>query len=114
MKWPSWTNAVLGVWLILAPFALRYASPRATVEDIVFGLIIGGLALWRALGPETPPMRTVSAIVALAGLWVAIAPFALGYSTLVAAVRNDVFVGLLVLILGGIRALAPVGQPVPR
>ncbi len=48
VKTMEWINAVLGLWLILAPFILGYtASPRA--NDITVGVIVIVLAVWAAL-----------------------------------------------------------------
>lgn len=112
MKRASWTNLVLGLWLIIAPFSLAYAGVTAAVyEDVILGIVIASLALWWALGSEADSMAYVSWTVALGGLWVLIAPFALGYSATTAAAYNDVIVGLAVLILAIWRAVAhPQGQ----
>jgi hypothetical protein len=107
MRWASWTNVVLGLWLILAPFAFAYTGVTAALyEDIILGLAIAAFALWRALGEETPAMAGVSWLVAAGGFWVLIAPFVLGYSAVTAAVANDVIVGAAVLLLGAWRALS--------
>jgi SPW repeat len=35
MKWAGWTNVLLGLWLIAAPFALAYAGVTTAVyEDV--------------------------------------------------------------------------------
>jgi hypothetical protein len=105
MKWASWVNFGLGVWLILAPMTFGYASVKAALyEDLVFGILIASVALWRALGAETSAMAHVSWVVAAAGFWAMLAPFELGYGTTRAPVDNDVLVGLAVLILGVWRA----------
>lgn len=107
MKWVSWTNVALGLWLIAAPFALGYSGlTRATTEDVVLGIFVATLALWRAVGSETLLMPDVSWLVAVAGAWVAIAPFIVGYQAASAAVGNDVTVGIVVLCLAMWRALA--------
>lgn len=112
MKWASWTNLVLGLWLIIAPFSLAYAAVTAAVyEDVILGIVVASLALWRALARETPEMAYVSWTVAVGGLWVLIAPFALGYNATTAAAYNDVIVGLAVLILATWRAVSrPQGE----
>jgi hypothetical protein len=46
--WLSWVNAVLGVWLIVAPFILGYAG-NARTNDIIVGVIIAALGTWSAL-----------------------------------------------------------------
>ncbi|MFQ5683319.1 MAG: SPW repeat protein [Candidatus Binatia bacterium] len=106
MKGLSWTNLVLGLWLALAPFALTYSGTTAAVwEDVIVGLLIAALALWRALGEETEGMAAVSWTVAALGVWAIIAPFALGYSGITAAVWNDVIVGLVVAGIATFRAV---------
>lgn len=57
--WLSWTNVVLGVWLIAAPFVLGYSDTTAALwNDIVVGVIIAGLGAWSAMasprGHDTP------------------------------------------------------------
>ncbi|MBU6389453.1 SPW repeat protein [Patescibacteria group bacterium] len=50
MSWPSWVNVLLGIWLIIAPFALSYPSGSAAMwNDIVLGIVVGILALVSAL-----------------------------------------------------------------
>lgn len=51
----SWVNVLLGLWLIVAPFALLYGSmgttsgpAAATGNDIVVGIIVLALAYWSA------------------------------------------------------------------
>lgn len=46
-SWPSWINLLVGIWLVLAPFALNYAGATTTLwNEIVSGLIIIALAAW--------------------------------------------------------------------
>ena len=45
----SWFNALLGVWLIVAPFVLGYDSAAAPLwNDVSVGLIVAALATWSA------------------------------------------------------------------
>jgi hypothetical protein len=49
----SWLNAVLGAWLIIAPFALGYSEVGAgTWNDILLGIIVLVLASWSALAGQ--------------------------------------------------------------
>jgi SPW repeat len=108
MKWLSWSNVVLGLWLSVAPFALGYSSVHgAEVEDVLMGLLIVVFAMWRAMGAETAGGQGVSWAVTTTGLWVLFAPFTLGYSVVHVAAANDVIVGLLVSIFGAMHATAP-------
>lgn len=45
--WASWVNLVLGIWLIISPYALAFSGiAMAPGNNILFGIIIGVLALW--------------------------------------------------------------------
>jgi hypothetical protein len=51
----SWLNLVLGMWLIVSPFALGYTmSSVAMGNALILGVIVGLLGLWSALA--THPM----------------------------------------------------------
>ncbi len=53
----SWINAILGLWLIVAPFVLRFSTTASTRwNDIVLGVAIIVFSVWRAL---TNPAQTV-------------------------------------------------------
>lgn len=45
--WEEWVNLVLGVWLVVAPFALGFedAGP-ATLNHVVIGVIVAGDAMF--------------------------------------------------------------------
>ncbi len=46
----SWTNVVLGVWLLAAPFALGYSATAAAMwNDIVIGIVVVVLGVWSAM-----------------------------------------------------------------
>lgn len=56
--WLSWVNAVLGVWLIVAPFILGYSGiAAATTNDIILGIIIAALGVWGALATRGGALR---------------------------------------------------------
>ncbi len=44
--WISWINAILGVWLVVAPFVLSYANNTPRVNDIVLGILVIAFSLW--------------------------------------------------------------------
>ncbi len=105
VRWSSGTNIAAGAWLLAAPFVLGYGSVTAAVSNaIVVGLLVLGLGWYRTANPA----KGVGAswTNAVLGGWLAVAPFVLGYSTTGAAVANDVIVGLLVLTLGAVSAVA--------
>ena len=54
----SWTNALLGIWLVLAPFVLRYSMhPIPLWNDVSVGVVVAVLAAWSAMAT---PQRTVA------------------------------------------------------
>lgn len=56
--WEEWISLVIGVWLIIAPFALGFAGGALMWNSIVIGLLIGGDALLAMLARH---MDTVDA-----------------------------------------------------
>jgi SPW repeat-containing protein len=102
MKWASWTNVVFAVWLILAPWILGYHMIVPTFEDLLLGVSVLIIALWSAntIQDTTGYAWTNAAL----GIWIAIAPWGLGYRNLSQALANDVIVGILVAALAVSRA----------
>ena len=50
VSWPSWTNALLGLWLIVTPFILGFPTGSAAMwNDVILGIIVGALSLTSAL-----------------------------------------------------------------
>lgn len=48
-KWEEWINVALAAWLIVSPFMLHYvAHSEALWNQIITGVVVGGLALWTA------------------------------------------------------------------
>lgn len=46
----SWINAVLGVWLVVAPFIVGYSgNAGAMVNDIIVGAVVLVVEVWGAL-----------------------------------------------------------------
>lgn len=38
--WASWVNALVGVWMIISPFATSYNTTAAYWNQIIFGILI--------------------------------------------------------------------------
>ena len=92
----SWINVAAGIWLIIAPFVLTYATATPKTNDIILGIIVGVLALIRALNPA----RTLwlSWVNVAAGIWLIIAPFVLGYAFTTPR-WNDIILGIIVCVV---------------
>ena len=54
--WTGWLAAVMGLWLVIAPFILGFMQPAVLWNEIIVGIIIAGLSLWR--GIATTPLHT--------------------------------------------------------
>ena len=122
MEWTGWALLALGVWLIVAPFAVGYSAiDAAVINDGAFGVLIVGFAAYSMVAPGRGA-EAFTWLATAAGLWVAFAPFLLGYTVWqgpdlgsampyvadysVPAVVNDLAVGFSVVILSLMQALA--------
>ena len=48
--WEEWSEAVLGLWLVISPAVLDFASHRpAMLSAVVTGIVVVVLALWTLL-----------------------------------------------------------------
>src|SRR5262249_28706003 len=100
MKNLSWANFALGLWLIMAPFALLYRGMQnALWEDVIVGFLIAVFSLWQAISTETEQAKAANWIVGVLGLLALISPYVLQFSGTVTALRNNVAVGAAVTIL---------------
>jgi hypothetical protein len=108
-KWLAGTNALLGLWLIVAPFVLA-TSTAGLWNDVVFGLVIASVGTYNYY--LTTQGREVSTAAAglnvVAGLWMIAAPFVLGGIT-GAAMLSDVTVGVLVTLFAGYNSYVSSG-----
>jgi len=101
MKWTSWSNVALGLWLVAAAFALPHASGNGVTEDVIAGLLISMAALWAARAFSARVSAAAHLVVLFLGLWTAAAPVVLSYDRRSPSVINDVVVGLGVMALAG-------------
>lgn len=94
--WQDPINLVLGLWMVASPWILGYSTESSpTGNAVILGVMVAGLAalaLFKVMAWE----EWVS--VAL-GVWLAVSPWALGFSGLVAAMWNAVIVGSVVAVL---------------
>ena len=100
----SGLDVLAGVWLLISPFVLAFGNATAQANDVILGIIIGVLALYRFFNPSHGV--GVSWLNLVLGVWVLISPWALGFSAYHVAMTNNVVMGIIVIILAGWSALA--------
>ncbi len=100
---PSSLNIIAGIWLIIAPWVLRYGFVRPTWNDVILGIAIALVAAVRVSGTYRYPQLSWANV--LLGIWLIVAPFVLGYGPN-PAVWNDIILGIIVIVLGAWSAIA--------
>lgn len=92
-RWQDWVNLLLGVWLFVSPWALEYAADGAAAWNAyVMGAAIVVLAAIAAYMPKT----WEEIINTLAGVWLILSPYALGFASSTLVALHTVVVGVLV------------------
>ena len=111
MKNISWINILLGVWLVIAPFALSTVIPNETwtANDIILGILLIA-ASWTIVSMAAPSTG-IAWFEVLCGIWLIVAPFILRYSTAHVKLGNDVISGIIAIV---IAAIAMSGMHRPR
>ena len=100
-KWQDWVNLVLAAWLFVSPWVLRFdptaASPslHAAWNAWILAIVIGVFAI-AALIKARPWEEWINLI---AGAWVFVSPWVLGYYGRPEALWNALIVGVLVFAL---------------
>ena len=94
--WQDPVNAVLGVALVLSPWAVGFVSETAaTANAVVIGLALVAAALGAMLVPRAWEEWTEAVL----GLWLIVSPWALGFATHVDARNAAAATGIAVLVL---------------
>ena len=91
----SGLNVLAGIWLIIAPSVLGYSARVPRWNDVVFGIVVGLLALIRAAGGYR--QHWASLVNALVGIWLFVGAFTIDHSAV--AMWNDVILGAIVFAL---------------
>lgn len=110
----NWLVAWVGLWELVSPFILGYtATPAALWNTIFAGMALIFLAAWAALSENAGTAKILDGITAAVGVWLVVSPFVLGYSTMTAALWNDIIVGAVVIVLAAWAATG-LGKPITR
>lgn len=94
--WQDAVNAVIGVWLVLSPWALGYASEAMAMSNaIVVGLALLAAALGAIFVPRAWEEWTELAL----GAWMIVSPWLLGFAALETAMLCAVVTGAVIAAL---------------
>jgi hypothetical protein len=94
-QWEDWSSWVLGIWLVLSPWALFFDQETRAVENAV---VVGALILIAEVVELSVFRDWEELINVVAGAWLAVSPWVLGIVS-AAARWNFVVVGVLVTAL---------------
>ena len=94
--WQDPANVLMGVWLILSPWALGFQSERNAMMNAV---IVGVLLIAAALGAIFVPRAWEEWSETALGLWLVISPWVIGFAALETAKISTVASGLIVVVL---------------
>jgi hypothetical protein len=104
-------NILLGIWLIISPFAIVSFNPfqNATVNNVIVGILVAIVAAIRFAGPTKGGWSWCNVIL---GAWLIISPFVLGFSNAPLPTWHNIIVGIVVGLLALSRAFVPRSRPV--
>lgn len=94
--WQDPVNAMLGVWLIVSPWAVGFAADQVAMLNFV---VVGVLLIAAATGAIFVPRAWEEWVEVALGAWMVVSPWILGYADFGIALQNGVLVGLAVTLL---------------
>ncbi len=99
-----WITGLLGLLLIVAPFALNYTGNTGALwADIILGALVFIVSAYKAIVHDKVNWEYWAA--GILGILAIIAPFALGLGTTTAALWATLILGLVVVVLSGYQLL---------
>jgi SPW repeat-containing protein len=94
-RFEDWTNLVLGVYLFAVPFLFGTTGEAASSWNAyVVGAVVAVVAVWTLAAPTSKAAEWINVV---AGAWLLVSPFALGFTDTAAALWNALIVGVLVI-----------------
>lgn len=94
--WQDPLNLVLGIWMIVSPWALAYQDETNAMQNALFvGVLVAALAAIELFKVQAWEEWTNFAL----GIWLAMSPWLLGFSGIVLATYNALIVGIAIAAL---------------
>ncbi len=94
--WQDPVNALLGLWVLLSPWALGFQDDRVIMLNAV---IVGAALVAVALGAIFVPRAWEEWTEGTLGLWLLVSPWGLGFNTHEQAMLNAVIAGMAIVVL---------------
>lgn len=101
-NWQDIVSLVLGVWLILSPWALAFTGIDAALWNVVlFGAVIAMMAFMAIIDFHEWEEWADMAI----GLWLIVSPWVLGFATMRAGAADGAYAATLNVVVVGVLTL---------
>jgi uncharacterized integral membrane protein len=114
MMWANVVNALVGLWFIIAPFAMAYQdTPNAMWTSIVGGLILLILAGYAVLNEPARKQKWIQYVNGLVGIWFILFPFVHTMSARPGILWTSLIGGALALVLSAWLAFSVLAKEVP-
>ena len=94
--WQDAVNVVLGVWLIVSPWAIGYQDQTAALADAI---AVGVALIATALGAIFVPRAWEEWTEGVLGLWLFLSPAVLGFTADRRALLSAVITGVVIVAL---------------
>ena len=92
----DWIMLIGGVYLFLTPWLYGFAGEAAAGNAWAVGVVLALASIWSLAQPAQLAAPVVNLV---AGLWLAVSPWVLGFAGAVAAASNAWIVGVLAVVL---------------
>lgn len=92
----DWILLIGGVWTFLTPWVFGFAGEAAAGNAWTLGVILALVSLWALAKPEQIGAPVLGLI---AGVWLFISPWAVGFAGVAAAAWNAWTVGVVAVVL---------------
>ena len=110
MKRVSWITLILGIWLVISPFAFGSTVVNAAASNnVVIGVLLIGSSWW--ILAASHDVTGLSWFQMLCGIWLVVAPFVLHYGATRHSTMNDVVVGGATFLVGLLETVTVEHRP---
>ena len=110
MKRVSWITLILGLWLVISPFAFGSMVVNAAASNnVVLGVLLIGSSWW--ILATDADVTGLSWFQMLCGIWLIVAPFVLRYGMTRHSAMNDIVVGGITFLVGLLETVSVEHRP---